>query len=66
MLVTSSSATASGVIAKSEAFWTEMVEPSGSALATSAAASAPLAPDAVDHREGAAELVGQAVWRPGG
>ena len=44
MLVTSSSGTASGVIAKSEAFWTEMVEPSGSALATSAAASAPLAP----------------------
>ena len=33
------------MIAKSEAFWTEMVEPSGSALATSAAASAPLAPD---------------------
>ena len=45
MLVTSSSLTASGVIAKSEAFWTEMVEPSGSALATSAAASAPLAPE---------------------
>ena len=44
MLVTWSSGTASGVIAKSEAFWTEMVEPSGSALATSAAASAPLAP----------------------
>ena len=44
MLVTSSSLTASGVIAKSEAFCTEMVEPSGSALATSAAASAPLAP----------------------
>ena len=44
MLVTSSSLTASGVIAKSEAFCMEMVEPSGSALATSAAASAPLAP----------------------
>ena len=44
MLVTSSSLTASGVMAKSEAFWTEIVEPSGSALATSAAASAPLAP----------------------
>ena len=28
----------------SEAFWIEMVEPSGLALATSAAASAPLAP----------------------
>ena len=32
------------MIAKSEAFWIAIVEPSGSALATSAAASAPLAP----------------------
>ena len=31
-------------MAKSEAFCTEIVEPSASALATSAAASAPLAP----------------------
>ena len=44
MLVASSSLTASGVIAKREAFWLAMVEPSGSAEASSAAASAPLAP----------------------
>ena len=44
MLVTSSGLTASGVMANSEAFWIAIIEPSGSALATSAAASAPLAP----------------------
>ncbi len=44
MLVTSSSETASGVIAKSEAFWIAIVEPSGSAEAISPAASAPLEP----------------------
>ena len=38
MLVTSSSVTARGVMANSEAFWIAIVEPSGSALATSAAA----------------------------
>ncbi len=44
MLVTSDSLTASGVIAKSEAFWMPMTEPSFLASLTSASASAPLAP----------------------
>jgi hypothetical protein len=44
MFVTSSSATASGVIAKREAFWIAILEPSASAPEISAAASAPFAP----------------------
>ena len=40
----SSGLTASGVMANRDAFWIAIIEPSGAALATSAAASAPLAP----------------------
>ncbi len=44
MLVTSSGLTAIGVMVNRDAFWMAIVDPLGSALATSAAASAPLAP----------------------
>ena len=61
MLVTSSSATASGVIAKSEAFWIAMVEPSGSAEASSRGGQRAVGAGLVDHREGRAELVAEAL-----
>ena len=59
--MTSSGLTASGVMVNSEAFWIAIIEPSGSALATSAAASAPLAPSRLMTGNDAAEVVAEAL-----
>ena len=61
ILVTSSGLTASGVMVNSEAFWIAIIEPSGSALATSAAASAPLAPSRLITGKDAPELVAETL-----